>query len=166
MDTITLIFYFIDVQGNEYLNFLKLIFFFRWRKLEKINFRLQEKFRIGLRIHASVIDLINLLFFSFYILNFFACLWFYIAYVNEVEPTWLSINKLKFQNAFDQYVYSLYWSSVTIMTVGYGDIVATNITEIIFSIFTVFFGCGLFAYIINSIGIIVGDINKESNLFK
>ena len=169
IDLLTLILYLIEFKNAGHLIFIKFLFLLRWQKLEKINFKLQEKFKIGLRVHASAIDLVNLLFFSFYILNIFACCWYYIAYIYESEAnkkTWLTEHNLSGETLINKYFYSIYWSSVTIMTVGYGDISATNITEVIYSVFTIFFGCGLFAYFINSIGSIVQDINKESYLFK
>lgn len=43
--------------------------------------------------------------------------------------TWLSDNHLKNETKLVQYFYAFYWSTVTIMTVGYGDISATNTTE-------------------------------------
>ena len=41
------------------------------------------------------------------------------------------------------------------MTVGYGDIIPQNPNEIIFVTFSVLIGCGIFAYYINKIGIIL-----------
>ena len=148
---------------------MKFLFFLRWGKLEKISSKVQEKFKIGLKIHTSVIDLIDLMCFSFFILNIFACFWYYIAIIYQDEPsykTWLSVHNLLEEKMIDQYLYSFYWSSVTILTVGYGDFTAVNITEVTFSIFTIFFGCGLFAYFINSVGMIVQEINRDSYMFK
>lgn len=167
LDLFTLFLIVLDVKDWGHWKLIKLLFVLRWKKLEKINYKLQEKFKIGIKIHPSFIGLLNLLFISFYILNIFACVWFYIAFININEPnyeTWLG--PYAHYSLIHQYLYSLYWSAVTIMTVGYGDISAQNITELIFSIFTIIFGCGLFAYFINSIGLIVGDITKEAYLFK
>ena len=161
--------YFVDFREYGHYNLMKFLFFLRWGKLEKISSKVQEKFKIGLKIHTSVIDLIDLLCFSFFILNFFACFWYYIAIIYQDEPsykTWLSVHQLLGEEMLYQYLYSLYWSSVTIMTVGYGDFSAENISEVMFSIFTIFFGCGLFAYFINSVGIIVQEINKDSYMCK
>jgi len=161
-DLLTFVLYAMDTNDLGHYKFCKLLFFLRWRNLQTINFKLQEKFKIALKINQSFIELINLLFFSIYILNIFACLWFYIAFIYENDPkyqTWLSNPRFVNESLLNQYFYSLYWSAVTIMT-------ATNITEVIFSIFTIIFGCGLFAYFINSIGIIIGEINKESHIFK
>ena len=41
------------------------------------------------------------------------------------------------------------------ITVGYGDIVATNNTERVFIICVTFISCGVFAYAINKIGVII-----------
>ena len=169
-DFVSIVFYAIDLENYGLWAMLKMFFFLRWKKINKINQKLQEKFKIGLKVHPSFIELLNLLVFSFYILNFFACLWFYIAFVYENSDsesvTWLSDKHLKNETKLVQYFYAFYWSTVTIMTVGYGDISATNTTEAIYSSFTIFFGCGLFAYFINSVGTIAQDITKESQNFK
>ena len=167
-DILTSIFCLVDLREFGLYSLFKMIFFLRWTKLEKISLKLQEKFKIGLKLHTSFIDLINLIFFSFFILHVFACFWYYIGVVNEeIESnTWLLANNLQEENLTTKYFYAFYWSSVTIMTVGYGDITAKNLKEVIFSSFTVFFGCGLFAYFINSVGGIVKDITRESHIFK
>lgn len=45
------------------------------------------------------------------------------------------------------------------LSVGYGDLVAKNNIEKLFSILTMFTGCGLFAYIMNQIGQLISEIN-------
>lgn len=51
-------------------------------------------------------------------------------------------------------------------TVGFGDIVGTNIYERIFSIFFVFIACAVFAYTINSIQNIMNAIYKRESEYK
>ena len=51
------------------------------------------------------------------------------------------------------------------MTVGYGDIVPQNEYEIIVCILTIAVGCVVYAYNINSIGMILQKLNKENAEF-
>ena len=44
------------------------------------------------------------------------------------------------------------------ITVGYGDIHPTNTTEKIYCIFMTLWSCGLFAYVLNTIGSIFREI--------
>lgn len=46
-------------------------------------------------------------------------------------------------------------------TVGYGDITPANNDEIILNIVTVLMTCGVFAYILNAIGVIFEDLGKK-----
>ena len=92
-DIITLILYAVDLDFLGHYKFLKLLFCLRLRNLKDINFKLQEKFKISIKINQSFLELINLLFVSLFILNIFACLWFYIAFIYKNEPkyeTWLT----------------------------------------------------------------------------
>lgn len=46
-------------------------------------------------------------------------------------------------------------------TIGFGDIVPTNVIENVVSIFTMIIACGVFGYTINSIGSILLELKKE-----
>lgn len=48
------------------------------------------------------------------------------------------------------YTYSMYWSMVTLSTVGYGDLHAENSKEKLFNILYMLFNIGLTAYIIGN----------------
>lgn len=169
-DTCSLIIFFIDMisddkdhNNQEY----KMLLFLNINKIKNLNTKIIEKLKIYFRINVSLVELINVLFFSIYFIHIFACFFHYIS-INFTDPTktWLA-----FKNAFDQsllvrYEYSLYWSTITILTVGYGDITPQNDYEFCFTIFTVLIGCLLFAYIINSLGNIVNEINRVEKIFK
>ena len=161
-----------DTRSEEQANFVsffKFLFYLRVTTFKLLYNRLIEKFHLSMRLHMSLIELVNLLFISLLILHLFAAFWFFIAdyHANDRNyVTWLTKSNILDETIVTQYIYSLYWSSVTIMTVGYGDISAQNTEEICFSIFTVVVGCMLFAYIINSIGMIIGEINRENILFR
>lgn len=58
---------------------------------------------------------------------------------------------------FDRYISAYYFSTVTMITVGYGDIVPSNNSEKILCIFTMLIACGVFGYSLNIIGVIIND---------
>lgn len=47
------------------------------------------------------------------------------------------------------------------VTVGYGDVTPSNDLELICCILTMFVCCGLFAYVINDIGVIVKSYYED-----
>ncbi len=50
---------------------------------------------------------------------------------------------------FSRYITALYFSVITMITVGYGDIIPKNTIEKIFVIFMTLLSCGVFAYCVN-----------------
>lgn len=166
IETISLSSFFFFSSEYIEMRLFRFLFFFKLKNLYETYRKLNDRFQINLRIHPSVLDLWNLFFVSFYILHIFACLWHSLVYFQTNDRNWMVISGIQDESVFTKYLYSLYWSAVTIMTVGYGDITATNNIEIIFNIFAIIFGCGLFAYFINNIGIIVSKINKEKNIYE
>ena len=51
-------------------------------------------------------------------------------------------------------------------TVGYGDIIPITKTEKIYSMMSMLIGCGVFAYVIGSIGTVLSSRYDEEMIFK
>ncbi len=51
--------------------------------------------------------------------------------------------------------------TVTMCTVGYGDILPVNSYEQLLSIFTIMIACGVFGYTVNEIGVVVKNYYRE-----
>ncbi|EAS03752.2 zinc knuckle protein (macronuclear) [Tetrahymena thermophila SB210] len=64
------------------------------------------------------------------------------------------------------YVTALYWSVITMITIGYGDVVPINTNEKVFVIFVAFIACGTYAYTFNYIGELVKEIQREQKQSK
>ena len=58
----------------------------------------------------------------------------------------------------ERYVFSLYFSVVTVTTVGFGDITPSNYIECSFIIVTLLVSSAVYAFLINSIGNLMENI--------
>lgn len=109
--------------------------------------------------------IVNLLFLA----HICACLWHYLGMwevKNGIYNSWLIVENINEENWTIKYIYSLYFSIVTMMTVGYGDISAKNPLECLFNIFIIIFGCGVFGYTINNIGSIFKEMYLDEKEFR
>ncbi|MCD7453518.1 hypothetical protein HAX54_021218 [Datura stramonium] len=92
------------------------------------------------------------------------CFYYWLAtHYHTPENTWIGSNVTNFQERSISlgYTYSMYWSVVTLTTVGYGDLRAHNTGEKVFSIFYMLFNIGLTAYLIgNMTNLIVHSIAR------
>lgn len=170
-DILSLIYIFLNIlMPNQayfgYENLLAFLFFLRIGNLNRITTRIEEFILLD-ETFFNLISLIKLIFGVLVLSHLFACIWHYIGFVNlGDEETWLTANQLASEVWWKKYIYSYYFVVVVMNTVGFGDIVPKNYTERLYSIFFIYFACGMFAYTINSIGIIVQDINKSKKIFK
>jgi hypothetical protein len=114
----------------------------------------------------------------FFTAHLFACFWHLIAmnkYTNndvyftfdDLDPperTWLS--EFGYINASfsERYVASLYFIIVTMLTVGYGDIHATNRIERLYAIATMIVGAVVFGALISKVTMIIDKRNPAAKV--
>lgn len=159
-------------QSNRFLFFFQWLFFLRIRNFRNIYYRFLERIYSKFNIRDSYIDLLNLIFVSIFIIQIFACIWHFLPYSkmlatrSNVDPSWMKKIGIDEEGWVIRYIYSLYWSSVTIMTVGYGDVTPQTDQEIVFAIVAVCFGCGVTAFIISSIGSVFNEFSAENRAYK
>lgn len=71
-----------------------------------------------------------------------------------------------YENPFDIYCISIYWAVMTLTSIGYGDIVATNRAEYIIATACMFFMAGIWAYTIGAVCGIVATLSPHEAAFK
>jgi len=102
---------------------------------------------------------------AFFVSHIFACLWYLVGIYANSKTSWVEVYNGNSLYWGDKYLNALYWSLVTMVTVGYGDIVPQNQYEKTFCIMTVLIGFTLFGYTMANFGDIIRKINaKHENL--
>ena len=157
-----------EFLGGSFMKHMTLFFFSKIFTLMKVSKRLMNRFQIRYQ-WKGIKNLIILFLVIFLITHITACGWFYIGNVSVSTPdekNWIKAQSLIDQSWYIKYMSSFYWSSVTVMTVGYGDITPQNYIERFYCLCVILLGCMILPYSINSIGFIIQDINREHTKFE
>lgn len=117
--------------------------------------------------NKMIMDLIKLIISILTMCHIFGCFWFLVGRKTCLElPCWIKSAGLDNESISKQYIMSLYWSVVTIMTVGYGDISPINEYETIIALITIMFGGAVFMYNINYLGMLLSEVSKDNQKIK
>ncbi|CAD8106809.1 unnamed protein product [Paramecium sonneborni] len=135
-----------------------IFYILRSTKINKILAQIQEFFNLNGSLN-DMVGLMKLLMVIIFIAHICGCIWHGIAHYAS-SYSWLDAYNLRYKSNATKYNYSIYWATMTMTTVGYGDITAQNNTELLINNITMFVASIVFAYSVNSIGIFVSNIYK------
>ncbi|CAK58155.1 unnamed protein product (macronuclear) [Paramecium tetraurelia] len=107
----------------------------------------------------GIISLFKLILTLMYILHMFSCIWYFNS--NLSDESWIKYKQLDQQSWQVQYLEAFYFAIVTMLTIGYGDNVPKSSNEKIVAIFFIMGACLWFSYSVNTIGIIIKEINQN-----
>ncbi|KAL4499106.1 hypothetical protein ABPG72_017008 [Tetrahymena utriculariae] len=140
----------------------------------KIQSSLQEIFQPSEKTMLAI-RVFNVFQLVFIIAHFASCIFNWVASIqydgipqdqqNQIE-TWLSVNQLIGADWYKIYINGFYFSMISMMTIGYGDITPKSINEKIYTIFFCVVSCASFAYSINTISQVITDAKKKQKNFK
>lgn len=103
---------------------------------------------------------------TFFIAHLMGCLWYIVGSLYYENETWISKANIRDDDWISKYITSLYWSLVTMLSVGYGDIVPTNNSEKLVCILTMFVGFSVFGYTLGSMSDIIQKMNAKDQELK
>ncbi|CAI0441546.1 unnamed protein product, partial [Linum tenue] len=137
------------MNHEEVFGFLNLLRLWRLRRVSQLFIRLEKDTRFSY-FWTRYFKLVGVTLLA---VHSAACIYFWLAYNHPLEDeTWIGseVNDFKHRSIWLSYTYSMYWSIVTLTTVGYGDLHAVNTGEKVFNMFYMLFNIGLTAYLIGN----------------
>jgi CRP-like cAMP-binding protein len=90
-----------------------------------------------------------------------SCLWIYVGKQFDYN-TWIIHSGLYDEDNVTIYVSSLYFIMITILSIGYGDIVSTNFYERLFNLFFMIIGLIFFSFTLSSLAGIFSKMDEKS----
>ncbi|KAL4510549.1 hypothetical protein ABPG72_004703 [Tetrahymena utriculariae] len=155
-------------QDYQFYRFIILSIFYKVLQFDKIFKRIEDEFPLSTTT-SNVISLIKLLFSIILNLHISALAWLIMGFIQikqGCQSTWMDGASISNSDWYVQYIYSYYFSTVTMITVGYGDISPKTVAEKVLCIVNMMIACGQFAYSVNSIGNIFEQFFRLDNEIK
>lgn len=135
------------------LKLLRVIRFMRLLKLIKI-FAGQERLLIWiakLGFSNASMELGKMCFGVLLTAHWFACTWHLAAGFAPNAQNWVEIYGYANSSMFGTYIAAYYWAIYSMVTIGYGDMGATNVGERLTATFTMMIGGAIYSYIVGSV---------------
>ncbi|KAJ0799287.1 putative cyclic nucleotide-binding domain, potassium channel, voltage-dependent, EAG/ELK/ERG [Helianthus annuus] len=137
------------LHRGDVFGFLNLLRLWRLRRVSELFSRLEKDTRFSYFMTRTI----KLICVTLFAVHSAACFYYWIAAHHHIsQDTWIGsiIENFEDRSIWLGYTYSMYWSIVTLTTVGYGDLHAVNTGEKVFNIFYMLFNIGLTSYLIGN----------------
>ncbi|KAK4435797.1 Potassium channel AKT1 [Sesamum alatum] len=151
-----------NMEAYGYFSMLRL---WRIRRVSAM-FKRMEKDKNYNYVMVRIAKLTSVTLFSVHLA---ACIFYLLAdRYKDPKETWIGSNIENFHEVpvWDKYVMSVYWSIVTLTTIGYGDLHPVNSAEMLFDVFYMCFILGLSSYIIGNMTNLIVEATSKTRKFR
>ena len=129
-----------------------IVIFTRWARQSSTN---TGYLRIGRLVSVVVL-----------FIHWIACAWFFVPFLEHFPAdSWVVGQDLQDSPPQSQYIRALYWTVVTMTTVGYGDITPARDLEYVFTVLVMLIGASLYAFIIGNIASLLSNLDSTKVAF-
>jgi CRP-like cAMP-binding protein len=147
------------------IRIFRLVRLFKFFRLAKSGGTLHK-----LRLNPSLVDLLLLITQIFYISHLFACFWHFLTLdhvaSSSTANSWVKEFGYSDSSTYQRYIASMYFIVVTMLTVGYGDIYATNDLERFYVIVTMVAGGVVFGALVAKVAAALDKRDPEGRIYK
>ena len=159
------------------LRLLRLMKLLRILRAGRIFQRLETQYQID----YSQLELVKFVILALMTSHWMACAFGIVADLEDAEYNWMyytAFNKYTENGLLTEgmdprgvvsdleiYFAAFYWSSMTMTTIGYGDVVPSTLTERIFCSIMMLVGAFAYGYIIGAVGNVITQANEKKNKF-
>lgn len=91
--------------------------------------------------------------------HYIACIYCFII-LNEIKNFEITDPEFIDKDWLEKYIYCIYWSMQTMLTIGYGDIPPSTINLRLTAVFAMLFSSIVFGYVMNRVGSIIQAFNS------
>ncbi|KAL4453583.1 hypothetical protein ABPG73_011517 [Tetrahymena malaccensis] len=141
----------------------------RLQQIDDKKHQINQHFQIQFKF-AMFYDLISLIVLVLFVAHINCCGFYLVSQKtqewNLASNTWVRKQGIVDDSWNIKYIYSFYFSIITMITIGYGDVYPINVYEMIYVIVMAIFSCGVFGYCVNTIGSIFTEIQQKSKQFQ
>ncbi|XP_067944913.1 cyclic nucleotide-gated channel alpha-3-like [Watersipora subatra] len=157
--------YFLSPQSYPICRLNRLL---RWRRVREFFDR-----SIQMSSHSTLFRVLNLLLYILIIIHWNGCIYYAISTAVDHHGSRWAYSDLKYENLTadelsslgPEYIYSFYWSTLTLLTIGETHHPETDI-EYLFTVFNFLLGVLVFATIVGNIGSMISHANNDrANFF-
>lgn len=152
------IFPFSSLGASGFMSNLKMLKILRLLKLMKLlrlvrGLRIFKRWEAQLGINHGILKLICFGVLILVCAHWMACMWGMVAgnMLASTRYNWKHGYGVSEASELTQYCSSLYWATMTLSTIGYGDVVATSNPERVLAIVAMFIGGSIYAYVVGGI---------------
>lgn len=133
------------------------------RKLKKTSLMLALS--RNLRSYGGMWRLSGLVFFVVAMTHFVACMWYYVARINELNfNTWIARFHFEDDQLSTIYLRCLYFAVTVLTTVGFGDINAFTVAEMVLVIFWMLLGIAFYSILVGTLSSVISTLDIKASL--
>lgn len=161
-----------SVESVRMVRVVRLLRMFRLVRVMKLYTRGHTKYGFSI----ALVKIVRCLAITILVLHWLACFWAHIglnasSYTPFPEECWLTRTSLASEKPivefteFETYRLAVYFFTVLLTTIGFGDILPVNMIEIVFITITVFMAGLMWAWVVANVVGIIGEMDGFSVCF-